>query len=461
MKYILIITFFLFSFNQSIAQTIFKTTSNDREAVQIVIYNQNFALVKEIRRLRIPIGEYDLKIEGIPNKIEPESIVIESISSPQYFKIFSLNYHYNLITPKNLLKKYIGKPIKVYFENPYTKQRELVEAILLNSKENIVCSINGEIYMPCPGQLILPKLPDEFFPNPTLLCHISNNEEQEQLIQLSYITQNMNWQTNYVLILTERKKGNLISWITINNESGATFHHAQVILIAGEIHKVQAPLLYRKTFKEEKIEEKPFFEYHLYTLPYPLELEDKQKKQVQFLRKEDILIEEKFIYRGSSYYYRSYYDVPITRDKIQVYLETVNDSKHNLGIPLPPGKVRVYQRNIEGNLIFIGEDKIESIPIKEKIKLNMGIAFDITATRRQIIYRRLTSNTYEIGWEITFNNNKETPVEITVLEEVPGDWKVVNASAPYQKISAHELQFLITVPPGSKEKLNYLVRVRD
>jgi len=182
---------------------------------------------------------------------------------------------------------------------------------------------------------------------------------------------------------------------------------------------------------------------------------------VQFLNRENVLIKERFIYRGPSYYYHSYYDTPITKDKIEVYLETVNDIEHNLGIVLPPGSIRVYQEDVEGNTVFIGKDNIKPTSLKEKIRLNMGIAFDITAKRCQTVYRRLASNTYEIGWEITLVNHKEIPVEITILEEVPGDWRIVNASAPYQKTDTHELKFLITIPAHEKVKLDYIVQVKD
>ncbi|AMM41225.1 conserved hypothetical protein, secreted [Candidatus Desulfofervidus auxilii] len=442
----------------------FKITAQHRESIQLVIYNQNFALVREIRRINLPFGEYYLQVENIPEKIEPESVVLYT---PENFKLLSQDYRYDLITSKTLLDKYVGKDVKVYFENPYTGKKELTDGILLSNQDKPICSIKGEVFIPCPGKIILPQLPSGLFSLPTLVWHVENSSGGEQLIQFSYLTQDINWQADYVLVLTEEKKADLTGWATIMNQSGASYPAAQVALVAGQVHKTKSPpvILYQAKAQREDISHQPqeqaFFEYRLYTLSQTLNLENNQKKQVRFLKKTDVSINEQFIYRGQNYYYRTYYDTPISKDKIWVYLETVNDAKNNLAIPLPPGKVRVYQKDSLGNMVFIGEDKIPPTPINKKIKLNIGMAFDIEVSRHQTVYRRLSGSLYEIGWEISFKNNKERFVKINVFEDVPGDWEVVNASAPYQKTSAHELKFIILVPAQGETKLHYLVRVKD
>lgn len=441
------------------AQGIVKTTAHDRQEVQLVIYNQDFALVREVRQVTLPLGESYLYIEDVPKKIEPESVLGQSLSSPDSFTILSQSYHYDLITSKNLLDKYVGKHVKVYFGNPFTGKKELADALLL-STQGPVCAIDGRVFLHCPGEIIL-QLPKGLFSMPTLVWHVRNTgHEGLQPFQLSYLTSGMNWQADYVLALTEPGKGDLGGWITINNHTGVSYHHARVFLIAGELHKpkVITPL-YRST--SAKVEERPFFEYHLYTLPQFLDLKNAQKTQIQFVKRDNIDIQEQYLYTGGSYYYRSYYDTLLSRDKIKVYLKIVNSEDNNLGLPLPPGKIRVYQRDQEGNLVFIGEDKIPPTPVGQGVKLVMGTAFDLTASRKQTIYRRLSESLYEIGWEISFKNSKNRPVEITVKEDVPGDWEVLKSNTLYQKVNAHTLQFIVTVPAQGETKLEYVVRVKD
>ncbi|MCD6320496.1 MAG: DUF4139 domain-containing protein [Candidatus Desulfofervidaceae bacterium] len=449
------------------AQEIIKTTAQDRQTVQLVIYNQNFALVREVRQVLLPIGESYLYIENIPAKIEPESVIGQSLFTPEDFVILSQSYHYDLITSKNLLDKYVGKHIQVYFENPFTGRKELADALLLSTQDGPICAIDGKVFLHCPGEVILPQLPQGLFPVPTLVWYVRNTGSEDlHLFQLSYLTSGMDWQADYMLVLTEAGKGNLGGWITINNQTGSSYHQAQVSLVAGEVHKteVTTPLYRAKAFEHRtprEVKERPFFEYHLYTLPQLLDLNNDEKKQIQFIKKENINVQEQYLYTGNNYYYRSYYDTPLSKDKIRVCLKIANNKDNNLGLPLPPGKIRVYQRDQEGNLVFIGEDKISPTPVGQEIKLAMGIAFDLTASRRQVTYRRLSGSLYEIGWEISFRNSKDRPVDITVQEDVPGDWEVLKTNTIYQKVDAHTLQFIVTVPAQSEAKVEYIVRVKD
>ena len=44
--------------------------------------------------------------------------------------------------------------------------------------------------------------------------------------------------------------------------------------------------------------------------------------------------------------------------------------------------------------------------------------------RRQTDFRKMSSDSFEHEWEIKFRNHKERPVEIEVIEQVPGYWHV-------------------------------------
>ena len=54
-----------------------------------------------------------------------------------------------------------------------------------------------------------------------------------------------------------------------------------------------------------------------------------------------------------------------------------NSQENHLGMPMPKGKVRVYKKDQDGALQFVGEDQIDHTPKDEKIRLYIGDAFDI------------------------------------------------------------------------------------
>jgi hypothetical protein len=152
--------------------------------------------------------------------------------------------------------------------------------------------------------------------------------------------------------------------------------------------------------------------------------------------------------------------MPVSNQKVAVYLELRNSKDHRLGLPLPKGKVRVYKADAGGSQQFIGEDWIDHTPKDEKVKIKLGNAFDVVGERTQKDWRKLASNLYEVEWEISLRNHKSEAQTITVMEPVPGDWHVLSSTHPWEKVEAHTLKYEIPVPKESSVKLTYRVRLR-
>ena len=203
-----------------------------------------------------------------------------------------------------------------------------------------------------------------------------------------------------------------------------------------------------------------FFEYHLYTLDGRTTVKDNQTKQLSLLAAAEIGIDKHLIYYGAQDYYRTSYGTPVSNQKVGVYLEIKNSQSNRLGVPLPKGRVRVYKADTAGSQQFVGEDWIDHTPKDEQVKIKMGEAFDVVGERTQRDFRKTGPRTWEVEWEIALRNHKKEPQTVTVIEPVPGDWQVLQASHPTEKIEAHTLRFRIDVPKEDAVKLVYRVRVR-
>ena len=129
-------------------------------------------------------------------------------------------------------------------------------------------------------------------------------------------------------------------------------------------------------------------------------------------------------------------------------------------MPLPKGKVRVYKADASGSQQFVGEDWIDHTPKDERVKIKMGDAFDLVGERTQKEWRKISSNLYEVEWEISLRNHKKEDQTVTVIEPVPGDWQVLASSHPYEKVEAHTLQYKTLVPKEGATKLTYRLRIR-
>ena len=101
-----------------------------------------------------------------------------------------------------------------------------------------------------------------------------------------------------------------MGWVTLDNQSGKQFDHAHIKLMAGDVNKVQpqAPMGCARPgprsgggmASEPQVTEKAFEDYHLYTLPQPTTIHDRETKQVEFLRASGIQSKRLYVYDGAT-----------------------------------------------------------------------------------------------------------------------------------------------------------------
>jgi hypothetical protein len=441
------------------------TTVRDQEGVSVTVYNSNMGLVKDVRKIQLLLGLADLKFSGVAAQIMPQTVHIKSLTDPSLLEILEQNYEYDLLTPQKLLEKFVGKEIMVLnngIEIPVT---------ILSTNNGLVYKMGDRIFTGHPGRLIFPSLPDNLISKPTLLWLLENRLEGLQQVEATYLTRGLNWKADYIAVLDKDDRiMDLKGWVTLNNKSGATYRNATLKLVAGDVNRVvEAYGVYDSVGRLEQavaksasvpFTEQSFFEYHLYSLQRPTTIKNNQTKQVSLLTSNGVPVNKRFLYYGAQHYYRSRYGVPVSNQKVGVYVEIANKKENRLGMPLPKGTVRVYKADGDGSLQFIGEDRIDHTPKDETIKVKMGDAFDVVAERKQTEWRKLAPGLYEVSFEIKLRNHKETPVTVSVIEPIPGDWEILQNSHDYEKVEAHTVQFDVPVKKDEEAKLRYRVRVR-
>jgi len=241
----LVIGLFLFFPSQrSGAAEIVTATVEDQEAVEVTIYNSNIGLVKDLRNIKLARGIQELKFMDVASQIIPTSVNIRSVSSPESFTVLEQNYEYDLLSPRKLIDKYVGKTVKLVTKNPYTDKEETITATILSNNEGIpVYRINNEITFGHPGRIIFPEIPDNFIAKPTLIWLLDNKAASRQKIETLYLTNGINWRADYVLTLDRKDTtGNLYGWVTVDNKSGAPYKNAKLKLVAGDIHRARDDL---------------------------------------------------------------------------------------------------------------------------------------------------------------------------------------------------------------------------
>ncbi len=442
-----------------------------RQSVSVTVYNSNFALVKEQRAIQLGSGRVALAFEDVSAHIQPETVHIRGLDAPSELTVLEQNYRYDLLSPEKLLEKYVGRRLKVARYNQKLGSDEIRDAELLSAQNGPVLRIDGEVVTGGFDRFIFPELPESLLSKPTLVW-LLDSARSEQRVEVSYLTQNLSWRADYVLVLAaDDARGDLSGWVTLDNQSGTSFDRAELRLVAGDVQRITPPAPVPPPMVEmaeeaadasgsaPAFQQEALFEYHLYALQRPTDLRDKEQKQVSLLEAPGVQLQKKLVFRGIDYALRTRFGEALKNTKATVYVVLDNAEAHGLGMPLPQGIVRVYKADQSGALQFVGEDHIDHTPRDEKVEVRLGEAFDVVADRRQMDYRALGRCTGESEWQIDLRNHKDTAERVEVIEPVSGDWKIIRSSHPGEKREAHELVFSVEVPARGSVKLEYRVRV--
>jgi hypothetical protein len=352
-------------------------------------------------------------------------------------------------------------------ENGSTK-REDIKATLLADNNGPVWKIGNDIVTGMYGETYrFPEVPANLFDRPTLLMSLENSGSRKQQIEASYLAGNLSWNSDYVLTVgREDKAADLDGWVTLVNNSGTAFHNARLQLVAGDLNRIQsaAPesrvrdMAMAKAVRAEQFAQENFSEYHLYTLGRKTSVEDKETKQISLLQGSDIPIAKHFVVNGQNFYYHNQQNPgsPI-KDNVMVFYKFKHEEKSGLGMPMPAGNVRVYQKDSKGNILFVGEDRIDHTPKDEMLNIHIGNAFDVVSERKQTDYKRVDTHTWEMEFEITLRNHKDSAVTVEVNEPIGGDWEMINSSYKYTKTAAWAAQFNVPVASNGTSVLKYRI----
>ncbi len=463
MRYLFPVLLVMLACSLSLAQEAAPPPAGATEGVQLTVYNDNLAVVKDRRRMTIPKGHGAVKFSDVAAQIDATSVHFESLSDPIGTQVLEQNYEYDLVNPTKLLDKYLDKEVMLL-----TKDQAVYTGTLLSQAEGrvILRDSEGKLQVVTGGENLLKVelagLPEGLITKPTLVWQTYSANPGEQLCQVTYMTAGVSWKADYVMVVDEKDtEVDLTGWVTLDNQSGATYKDARLKLIAGDVNRAPEPRPIMKRMRADaalmaesapvpQFEEKAFFEYHLYTLQRPTTVGQAQTKQVQLLSANDVPAKKIFLYDGSR-----------TGKKVEVKMEFKNSKENNMGMPLPRGRVRAFKADSDGSLEFIGEDQIDHTPKDEQLRILLGNAFDIVGERNQLDHKEVSRVVTEDTWEIKLRNHKQEPVTVTISEPQWGDWKVIKSTNQGRKKDARTLEFTVDIPADGEGVITYTVQIRS
>jgi hypothetical protein len=437
-----------------------------------------FAVVRHERDYAIDRGYSQLRVTDVAALIDPTTVMFKSISHPDT-RVLEQSFEFDLVSNQKLLQRYLGQEIIV--EQIRGETVDEIRGTLLGASDGLILQAGDgtvqTLYQY--NRIRFPQLPGGLITRPTLVWSLDSKHGGQHRSRIAYQTNGMTWWADYNAVLDESRSCELdiSAWVSIINQSGASYSDASLKLIAGDVHRAQPPGRMERMMVQSAVmeadrsagfSEKEFFEYHLYTLGRKTDLPVNSTRQIElFPTAQSVDCEKEFIFaptRGYQYYGGQYLDQNYgrtTQADVKVYLRFENEEDNQLGIPMPAGRVRVSQLDkADESLEFIGEDVIDHTPKDEQIMIEMGNAFDVVGERVQTDFR-IDSRSRQLWetFEVKLRNHKSVDASVTVLDTMyrSANWEIQSPSHAYEKTDAHGIRFEVPVDKDGETVITYTV----
>ncbi len=452
----------------------------------LTIYNQNFAVVRERVPLDLKAGENTVTFVGATAEVEPDSVVLRDPAGHVPLRVLEQSYRADVMTQGALLALNEGKELDFLVRDQNAKEYT-VHGKVVRSGYNPggevtapIVEVDGKLRFSLPGEPLFPALAGDGILKPTLTWRLGVDRPAKFESELGYITGGLSWQAAYNLIAPEKGDTlDVVGWVTVDNQSGKQFDGATIKLMAGNVQKLQ-PKQVQPRMRDDVVQlsafsvagavtEKAFDEFHLYSLPRPVTLRDRETKQVEFMRATGVKAPVIYVYDGAAQYGVFYGGM--NRDpgygtqsnkKVWVMREFKNSEENRLGLPLPKGRMRFYRRDdADGRIEFTGESELEHTAKNELIRVKTGDAFDVVGERVRTNFQGQNRSDYaEEDFEIKVRNHKADAVTVRVVEHLYrwSNWTITQKSQDFVKKDAQTIEFSADVPADGEKVITYRVR---
>ena len=293
-------------------------------------------------------------------------------------------------------------------------------------------------------------------------------EETVETLRIAFLSNGLSWSSAYTVVVSrDDRSARMDGFATIANNAGTDFQGAEVQLMAGTIQRGRSSGLRDFAMRAVPMEadEAPslgreaFGDYHAYTVSDPLTLRSGESRRIRLLGGASLRARKVYTLTHNVVYHQPYQEAESRPVAVSYHIQRPLDSE--LGAePLPGGQVNVYQEDQDGRIQLLGISAISNTPKGQDLQLPTGFAFDVTAERTQTDFSRPAPNVYETAWRIELENASDRGATVQVIEQLSGDWSIVQSSHEAEKLSATAVRFGVEVPAGGTSTLEYRVSVR-
>ncbi|MEO8160231.1 MAG: DUF4139 domain-containing protein [Arenimonas sp.] len=436
-----------------------------------------FALVERRIGFELQAGADNLvSLGGLPRALDAASVVL---APPAGVSVRGQRFDFALADQSELLRRALGQTVTV--EQSVGNERQSLTGTLVAAGDGLTLRLpDGRIkVLSSYSSFELARMPAGVVNEPTLTWSLATQHGGRQDFGLSYATAGLAWQAEYRIDahgLGNECRMSLDGAAMVVNRSGADFNDVHLTLVAGEPNRTQAagmpaPRMMKAQAEmmvaDNAVAASPSGEYQSYRLPLPGSLPQGAVQRLPLVDKaQGIACERRYETSWQQGEWRPPY--PIVDENFaggdgqaQPVIATLrfNNSKAaGLGLPLPAGRVRMFDGSD-----FLGEAQLGHTPANQDVALVIGTVFDLTAERTRADFQLdRAGRTMTERVTIKLKNAKAQPVTVRVSEQLARwtQWEITTSSLPFDKRNAQTASFEVAVPAEGETALSYTVRYR-
>ncbi|MFB7880666.1 DUF4139 domain-containing protein [Brevundimonas diminuta] len=432
------------------------------DRVSLTVYNQNIALVEDVRNLNVPAGRSRQEFPGVSASIRPETVGL----SGRGLSVVEQNFDYDLLTPGKLMESAVGNEIGIVRTNPGSGAQSTERARVLAANQGVVLQIGDRIEVlrddGVPTRVIFDRVPQNLRPRPTLSVTLDAEGAGRRETTLSYLTSGLTWKADYVARFDEKAgKLDLTGWVTLTNNSGATFSNAQTRVVAGDVNLInqggynpRPPVRVSNTRGNgtQSGGEGVLADVYVYPLPEAVTVANNQTKQVGLIDAAGVPATKRYLRVVDGFYSA---EEPIAAEVGVIFANGSGDAAR----ALPAGVIRVYVKDEAGEPRFIGESQVDHSPAGSEIVVTTGDAFDVTVQPRLVSSERVSKRLVDYfrtryAMEYTVRNGRPEPVTVEVRQRGLGrDTELTDQSITGEMRDARTVVWRVPVPANGETKL--------
>lgn len=460
-----------------------------RQNVELTVYAQDFAMVREIRPMRLSTGSNPLRVLDVSKQLDPHSVLLrwqgDDGKLPQ---LTAHSYDLGVADGEGLLKRYLGKEVELvrYADNGREADRQK-GTLMVEANGAVVVQTDGKFYVRPQGTIVAPTNGD-IVTIPQLTVQAESPTAQPANLEVAYLTRGLSWTADYVATLSPRDNTfKLECWATVTNRTGTDYPKAKVSLIAGTPNRAARPAakrqrgwnywadahvpsaappgLPRAPLEAPNIEEErpePVGDFHAYKIKTPTTVAMEQMNRLLMLSGTRVpIIKDYATHVPQLSAWDDYSEWGTARQprrgNVQVSLTFFNREKDGLGVPLPGGSLRVYEPDRSNSLRYAGAATIRNTPKDEKVYVALARAFDVFTEWRIVKTQRINKRIVRKQAELILHNEKPAAIDLRVVQPFGSRSKVVAESHKHVNLDAYQSQWTVRVPAGEKVTLTYTV----